>query len=74
MPNEIYARAVYGENMFSYELFDELSLATAVMNIVNYNGQLDGKLKSLQADLIEREEQKYSSVLQVFDEVVNVPK
>jgi hypothetical protein len=74
VPDESYARAVYGRKMFSYRLFDENSLTNAVLNIINYRGQHHEKIKSIQDDLIQSEKGKFNSILDVFDEVINVSK
>ena len=60
--------------MFSYKLFDETALANTVINIINYRGQPHEKIKSIQNDLIESEKSKFNSILDVFDEVINVSK
>lgn len=74
VPDESYARAVYGRKMFSYKLFNETALAKTVINIINYRGQPHEKIKSIQNDLIKSEKSKINSILDVFDEVINVSK
>ena len=74
VPDEKYAKEVYGENMFKYKLHDKDSLLDAIINVINYKGSFNKKILSQQNDLKQNEKIKFGSVLEVFDEVVNVQK
>jgi hypothetical protein len=73
-PDEEYANIVYGENMFKYELFNKISLSNTIMNVINYNESYSDRILSIQDDLRQSEMSKFGSILDVFDEVVNVQK
>ena len=74
VPNEPYASAVYGENMFQYELFNRDSLVDTIMSIINCKESYGENILSIQDDLRQSEMSKFSSILDVFDEVLNVQK
>ena len=74
VPNEPYASAVYGENMFQYELFNRDSLVDTIMSIINSKESYSENILSIQDDLRQSEMSKFSSILDVFDEVLNVQK
>jgi glycosyltransferase involved in cell wall biosynthesis len=73
-PDEEYANAVYGENMFKYKLFNKDSLLGVIMNVMNYKGSYSKKILSLQDDLRQSEACKFGSILDVFNEVKSVQK
>jgi glycosyltransferase involved in cell wall biosynthesis len=72
-PNEEYANTVYGKNMFTYSLFNTNSLLRSIMEITNSDSSNE-KILSLQDDLRQSEMSKFGSILDVFDEVINVQK
>jgi hypothetical protein len=74
VPNEEYANTVYGENMFKYELFNKNSLSNTIMTVINCNESFSDKILSIQGDLRQSEMSKFGSILDVFDEVINVQK
>ena len=71
-PDEEYANTVYGENMFKYELFNKNSFMSVIMSVINYKESYSEKILSIQDDLRQSEMSKFSSILDVFDEVINV--
>jgi hypothetical protein len=73
-PDEKYANKVYGNNMFKYELFNKDSLVKAIMSVVNFKESYSEKVLSIQDDLKQSEINKFSSILDIFDEVINVQK
>ena len=73
-PDEEYANAVYGENMFKYKLFNKDSLLGAIMSVINYKGPYSKNILSLQDNLRQSEACKFGSILDVFNEVKNVQK
>jgi len=73
-PDEEYANTVYGDKMFKYNLFNEESLTSAIMNVINYKASYSKKILSIQEDLRQSEMNKFSSILDVFDEVINVQR
>jgi hypothetical protein len=73
-PDELYANSVYGENMFKYELFNKDSLVSVIMSVINYKESCGDKILSIQDDLRQSEINKFGSILDVFDEVLNVQK
>ena len=73
-PDEEYANAVYGENMFKYKLFNKDSLLGAIMSVINYQGPYSKNILSLQDNLRQSEACKFGSILDVFNEVKNVQK
>ena len=73
-PDEEYANTVYGDNMFQYELFNRGSLVDTIMSIINCKESCSENILSIQDDLRQSEMSKFSSILDVFDEVLNVQK
>ena len=73
-PDEEYANTVYGENMFKYELFNKDSLVSVIMSAINYKKSCSEKILSIQDDLRQSEMSKFGSILEVFNEVINVQK
>jgi len=71
-PDEKYANAVYGENMLKYELFNKGDLSKTIMTVINCKKSNSEKILSLQDDLRQSEMSKFSSILDVFNEVLNV--
>lgn len=71
-PDEAYASEVYGKNMFKYGLFDKDSLVDAITDVIGCDVSHSEKILLLQDGLRRREAGKLESVLDVFDEVVNV--
>jgi hypothetical protein len=71
-PNENYANIVYGQDRIKYELFDSNSLISAITNVINYENSHYERILSLQYELRRSEMGKYRSILDIFDEVVNV--
>ena len=73
-PDEEYANTVYGENMLKYELFNKNSLSNTIMTVINCKESYSDKILSIQDDLRQSEMSKFGSILDVFDEVINVQK
>jgi len=73
-PDEEYANTVYGENMFKYELFNKNSLPSTIMTVINCKESHSDRILSIQDDLRQSEMSKFGSILDVFDEVMNVQK
>jgi glycosyltransferase involved in cell wall biosynthesis len=73
-PDEEYANAVYGKEMFKYELFNKKALFDAIMTVINCKESYSGKILSIQDNLRQSEMSKFGSILDVFDEVLNVQK
>ena len=71
-PDEGYSNSVYGDNMFTYDLFNKNSLLDTISSIVNYEKPYDVRILSIQDDLKQSETKKNSSILNVFNEVLNV--
>lgn len=74
VPDEEYANTTYGENMFKYELFNKNFLFNTIMNVINCKESYSDKILSIQDDLRQSEMGKFGSILDVFDEVINVQK
>ena len=72
VPDKDYANAVYGRNMFKYELFNKNSLLDTIMSVINCKESFSSKILSLQEGLSQRELKKFNNILEVFDEVKNV--
>jgi hypothetical protein len=71
-PDENYANVVYGKNIVKYGLFNNDSLLKTIMSVINYEGSHKNKILFLQDDLRRSEMDKHESVLDIFDEAVNV--
>jgi glycosyltransferase involved in cell wall biosynthesis len=72
VPDEIYAREVYGNVEFSYELFDSNSLCKVLMRVISNVDSLNAKILEQQNYLKKNESEKIGSILEIFREVLNV--
>ena len=72
VPDEEYANEVYGEKVFKYELFNKDSLMNTTMRVINYIEPYDEMILSIQDDLRLSEMAKFSTIKDVFNEVINV--
>ena len=73
-PDEKYANSVYGDKIFKYSLFNKDSLMSVIMNVIDYEFPYSDRILSIQEDLRQNEIGKFSSILDVFEEVINVQK
>ena len=73
-PSEGYVKEVYGKNMVKYDTFNSASLLDAIVSVINDKGSHSEKILSLQGNLRRSEMSKFSSILDIFDEVANVQK
>jgi glycosyltransferase involved in cell wall biosynthesis len=73
-PDEEYANTVYGGNIFQYELFNRDSLVDTIISVINCKEPYSENILSIQDDLRKSEMSKFGSILDVFDEVLNVKK
>jgi len=55
-------------------LFNKNTLANTIMTVINYKESHSENILSIQDDLRQSEMSKFSSILDVFDEVINVQK
>jgi hypothetical protein len=58
--------------MIRYELFNNTSLSSDIMSVINYEHSHTNKILSLQNDLKKNEFSKFRSIMDVFEEVINV--
>lgn len=73
-PNEHYADDVYGEDRYSYELFDNESLLQTIMNVIQHESVISNRVLSQQDYLRTQEMGKFSNIIDVFNEVLNVQR
>jgi len=73
-PNENYANSVYGNQVFKYELSNDDSLIDCIMNVLEIRGSHSEHILSIQDDLRRSEMEKFSNIVDVFNEVINVQK
>jgi len=71
-PNEDYAQEVYGEQRYSYELFDSNSLSKTVTDVINGKDNITDTILAQQIYLRENEMSKFNNIVDVFREVLNV--
>ena len=72
VPDEDYARAVYGEDMYFYDLFDINSLAGTIISFIKTHNSPSDKIKKQQAYLITNESKKHNNMNLIFTEINNV--
>jgi hypothetical protein len=70
-PNEDYALDVYGNNLFTYELFDSESLVSTIEKVIDYRGSHADYIRDLQEKLVSKEASKYKNIGLVFDSILN---
>ena len=73
-PDENYAYSVYGEQVLKYKLFERNALTNCIMNVLDNKGSFTEHVLSIQNDLRVSESGKFSNILDVFNEVLNVQK
>ncbi len=71
-PDELYSRAVYGEKIIKYDLFNTKSLLKAILNIIQDKIDCKEYILTLQNDLKVNENTKYKSIVDIFEKVKNV--
>ncbi|QOY52690.1 glycosyltransferase [Candidatus Sulfurimonas baltica] len=70
-PNEIYSKMVYGDDFLTYELFNKESLLRAIKGItLQCNNSIKDIILNNQRYLIENENKKCKSIIEIFDEVI----
>jgi len=72
VPNEKYSRSVYGNNVFTYELFNVESLLNIILHIINSNIDFEDHILTLQNNLKDSENSKYKNIVDIFERVKNV--
>lgn len=71
-PNENYSRSVYGNDIITYELFNEESLVDKIEKIILLNNNdIKDIITKNQNYLIDNESQKYNSIIKIFDEILS---
>jgi len=71
VPNEIYSKNVYGDDIFTYELFDIMSLVNKIDKITLLaNDDVKNTILKKQHYIIENETKKCKNVADVFDEIL----
>ena len=71
VPNELYAKSVYGNSVLTYNLFDCDSLADVILNLKNYsNSECYNLILDNQKFIRQNEKNKYQNILAVFNDVL----
>ncbi|CAI6150584.1 MAG: hypothetical protein SPLUMA2_SPLUMAMAG2_01783 [uncultured Sulfurimonas sp.] len=73
-PSEEYSYSVYGENIITYDLFSTKSLFNSILSIINNKIDYKNNILMLQNDLINSEKNKYRSIVDIFQKVIDVQK
>lgn len=71
-PSEEYSTAVYGKNIIKYELFNTKSLLNLILSIIKNKINCKNYILTLQNDLKINENNKYKSIIEIFEEVKDV--
>ncbi|MBU0721468.1 glycosyltransferase [bacterium] len=70
-PNEYYAKNVYGEDLFTYELFDSNSLVATINDMILLaHNEIKDTISRNQKYLIDNENTKYKTITHLFDKVL----
>ena len=70
VPHEEYSLSVYGDQVFKYNLFNNDSLISVIMMILESESSFKDKILLMQNDLKKSEMSKYRSILDVFEGVI----
>jgi len=71
VPNEKYSLDVYGNDILTYNIFNENSLLKTVENIYSQEySQISDRIKQNQQYLIKNETSKYKNIVTVFDQIM----
>ena len=73
-PKEKYSKSVYGDNIISYELFNDKSLSNSIFSIIEDKIDSENYIYNLQNDLKRSENSKYQTIIDIFNKVKNVQK
>lgn len=68
-PDEEYSNAVYGANIIKYKLFDTKSLLNSILSVISNKIDYEDYILTLQNDLRVSENNKYKSIVDIFDKV-----
>jgi len=70
-PNENYCKSVYGNDIITYELFNEKALINEIKKVVLLsNNNVKDIIQKNQQYLIKNENKKYQNILDIFDEIL----
>lgn len=70
-PHEKYSLDVYGNNILTYELFDNQSLVKTIKNITSLkSNQIKDIIIKNQQYLIQNENTKYQNIVNIFDQIL----
>jgi glycosyltransferase involved in cell wall biosynthesis len=72
VPDEEYARAVYGEHVLTYKLHDTQSFLNAILSTIAGNSDCANTIKVLQDDLRRSERAKEKSIVNIFRKAKDV--
>lgn len=71
VPNENYAKSVYGKDILTYELFDANSLIRKIIEVtLPTHNQIKDIIAKNQKYLISNENTKYKNIIDVFNEIL----
>ena len=70
VPDEEYSLSVYGDQVFKYNLFNNDSLISVIMMILESESSFKDKILLIQNDLKKSEMSKYRNILDVFEEAI----
>jgi hypothetical protein len=71
-PNEDYARDVYGQSRYNYELFDINSLIKTITSVITNKNVITSVIMGQQKYLRENEKSKFKNIVDVFGEVLKL--
>ena len=72
-PDKSYAKSVYGQDIYTYTLFDTDSLVKTIENILSSEpNEVQDIIRKNQQYIINNEKKKYQSIVDVFKKVENV--
>ena len=71
-PDLRYAKVVYGADEYRYENFNSASLVSTILSAVSDASNIDRRVQAQQKYMVSSEKNKYTDILTVFNEVINV--
>ena len=71
VPDEVYSKSVYGNDILTYEIFNSNSLVDALKEVVLFdNNDIRDKISKNQHYLIENENTKYKNIVDIFGQII----
>jgi glycosyltransferase involved in cell wall biosynthesis len=74
-PDEQYSKSVYGDDLLKYKLFDAQSLVDVILSLDTLEKkEIQQRIENTQKYIIDNEADKFHSIIDIFDEILEGKK